>query len=338
MLKTLVDAFGPCGCEAEVRALVLEKIRPHADEIYVDGMGNVIALKQGKSNEKKLMLSAHMDEVGMIISDVTADGYLKFKTVGGIDPRLMVSKAVLIGEKRVRGVIALKAVHLQTADERKNAVRERNLRIDIGAKSAEEAKALVRIGEYATFDTQCMEFGEDLLLGKAFDDRVGCAVLCELICENNLPYDTYFCFTVQEEAGCRGSAIVAQWLMPTAALVIEGTTCSDVSGVAASSEVTTLGGGAALSIADGGAYSDIPLTKQLYTMAEQNGIAVQYKRTMMGGNDLKSIQRSGNGVKAAAVSVPTRYLHSPASVISKKDYASVREVARLFICKAEEWN
>ncbi len=338
MLIAFSDAFGPCGCESEIAALILENIKPYADEIYTDAMGNLIALKRGLCSEKKLMLAAHMDEVGMIISGITEDGYLKFKTVGGIDPRLMLSKHVIIGKNRVRGVIALKAVHLQSAQERKTAVRESNMRIDIGANSAEEAKQHVKVGDYVAFDAQCRPFGDDLWLGKAFDDRAGCAILCELIKEaNKLPYDTYFCFTVQEEAGCRGSAIVARRICPTVALVLEGTTCSDVSGVPKALEVTTLGGGAALSIADGGAYSDVDLTKRLYAAAQKQAIAVQYKRTTMGGNDLKSIQRSGSGVKAAAVSLPTRYLHSPASVISKKDYESVKQVAKLFIVGAEEW-
>ncbi len=338
MLKAFSEAFGPCGCEREIAALILEKIKPYADEIHTDAMGNLVALKRGKNSTQKLMVAAHMDEVGMIISDITDDGYLKFKTVGGIDPRVMLSKHVVVGKNRVRGVIALKAIHLQSAQERKQAVRESSMRIDIGAKSAEDAKQYVRVGDYATFDTQCRPFGDGLWLGKAFDDRAGCAILCELIQEaKDLPYDTYFCFTVQEEAGCRGSAIVAQRIGPTAALVLEGTTCSDVSGVPKALEVTTLGGGAALSIADGGAYSDVELTKWLYAAAQEKGIAVQYKRTTMGGNDLKSIQRSGSGVKAAAVSLPTRYLHSPASVIAQKDYESVKQVASLFILAEREW-
>lgn len=336
MLKALSECFGPCGCEEEVRKFIIEKVRPYADRMMVDMMGNLYVYKKGASSEKVLMLAAHMDEVGFIVSDITADGYLKFKTVGGIDSRVLVSKNVVVGEKRVHGVIALKAVHLQTADERKNAVRESGLRIDIGAKTADEAKQYVKIGDYATFDTSCMPFGEGRRIGKAFDDRAGCAVLCDVVREKDLPYDTYFCFTVQEEAGCRGAEIAANRICPTAALVIEGTTCSDVSDVPAAMEVTTLGGGAALSIADRGAYSDKTLTQKLYALAEENGIAVQYKRTTMGGNDLRSIQRSGNGVIGAAVSVPTRYLHSPASVISEKDFESVKEIAKLFVMQAEE--
>lgn len=336
MLKILSDAFGPCGCEAEVRNIIIEKVKPYADKMIVDVLGNLLVYKKGECADKTLMLSAHMDEVGMIISGITDDGYLKFKTVGGIDPRVLVSKSVVIGAGRVCGVIALKAIHLQSANERKNAVREGDLRIDIGASSAEDAKKYVHIGDYATFDTSCVPFGDGLWLGKAFDDRVGCAILCELVQKEKLPYDTWFCFTVQEEAGCRGAAIAAARVNPTAALVIEGTTCSDVSGVAKAQEVTTLGGGAALSIADRGAYSDIGLTQKLYAAAKQADIAVQYKRTTMGGNDLKSIQRSGDGVIATAVSVPTRYLHSSASVISDKDYQSVKAVAELFVLNAKE--
>lgn len=336
MLKTLSDAFGPCGCEAEVRNIIIEKVKPYADKMIIDVLGNLLVYKKGESAEKTLMLAAHMDEVGMILSGITDDGYLKFKTVGGIDPRVLVSKSVVIGAGKVSGVIALKAIHLQSANERKNAVRISDLRIDIGASSADDAKKYVQIGDYATFDTSCEPFGDGLWLGKAFDDRAGCAILCELVQAENLPYDTWFCFTVQEEAGCRGAAIAATRVNPTAALVIEGTTCSDVSGVAKAQEVTTLGGGAALSIADRGAYSDKGLTKKLYAAAEEAGIAVQYKRTTTGGNDLKSIQRSGDGVIATAVSVPTRYLHSSASVISDKDYKSVKAIAELFVLKAKE--
>lgn len=336
MLKRLSEAFGPSGCEEEVRDILAEHVRKYADKMIVDVLGNLLIYKKGESAEKTLMLSAHMDEVGMIISDITEDGYLKFKTVGGIDPRVLVSKNVIVGRGKVRGVIALKAIHLQTASERKNAVRERDLRIDIGARNAADAKEYVSVGDYATFDTAFMPFGEDKWLGKAFDDRAGCAILCDLIQAEKLPYDTWFCFTVQEEVGCRGAAVAAERIRPTAAIVLEGTTCSDVSGVPAALEVTNLGGGAALSIADRGAYSDKNLTQNLYKMAQEKGIAVQYKRTTMGGNDLKSIQRSGDGVLVAAVSVPTRYLHSSVSIISEKDYRSAKAIAELFVFEAKE--
>ena len=335
LLKKLCETHSVSGDEGRVREIILNSIKPYADEITIDIMGNMIALKKGTTQGKKVILCAHMDEVGLIISGVTETGFLKFKSVGGIDARVLVGKRVCVGKNNIPGVISLKAVHLQTKAERENAITEKSLYIDIGAKDKADALNVTELGDYVAFDTEFAEFGDGFYKAKALDDRCGCAILTELI-KSECVYDTYFCFTVQEEGGCRGAAICANRIGADAALVIEATTCGDVSGAPEHLAVTTPHGGAAFSILDRGSYSDIELTKKLYALSLENNIKVQYKRTTMGGNDARSIQGALGGAKTCAVSVPCRYLHSPVSTISKADYQAVKEVAKLFITKTKE--
>lgn len=335
LLKTLCETHGVSGDEGRVRDILLEAVRPYADRITVDVMGNLIVYKKGASADKTVMLCAHMDEVGLIVSAVTDNGYLKFKTVGGIDARVLVGKRVVVGPENVAGIISLKAIHLQTKDERTAAVKEKQLYIDIGAKDKADAERAVSLGDYAAFDTSFGDFGDGCWKAKAFDDRCGCAVLVQLV-QEPCAYDTYFCFTVQEEVGCRGAQIAANRVGADIALVLESTTCSDVSGAPKHLEVTTLGGGAAFSTLDRGSYSDPALTKKLYTLAQAAGILVQYKRTTMGGNDARAVQTAVGGCKTCAVSVPCRYLHSPVSVVAKADVAAVEQTAKLFLTRIKE--
>lgn len=205
LLKTLCETHGVSGDESRVRDILLEAVRPYADRVTVDVMGNLIVYKKGESADKTVMLCAHMDEVGLIVSAITESGYLKFQTVGGIDARVLVGKRVVVGQSNITGIISLKAIHLQTKDERTAAVKEKQLYIDIGAKDKADAERVVSLGDYAAFDTAFGEFGDGCWKAKAFDDRCGCAVLARLI-QERCAYDTYFCFTVQEEVGCRGRA------------------------------------------------------------------------------------------------------------------------------------
>ena len=335
LLKTLCETHGVSGDEGRVRDILLEAVRPYADRITVDVIGNLIAYKKGESADKTIMLCAHMDEVGLIVSAITESGYLKFQTVGGVDARVLVGKRVVVGQNNITGIISLKAIHLQTKDERTAAVKEKQLYIDIGAKDRADAERVVSLGDYAAFDTAFGEFGDGCWKAKAFDDRCGCAVLARLI-QEKCAYDTYFCFTVQEEVGCRGAQIAANRVRPDMALVLEATTCSDVSGAPKHLEVTTLGGGAAFSTLDRGSYSDVELTKKLYGMAQAEGVMVQYKRTTMGGNDARTVQTAAGGCKTCVVSLPCRYLHSPVSIVSAADYEAVYQTAKLFLTRAKE--
>ena len=203
-LKTLCALPGVSSREDAVRAFLRKEVAPYAHRIRVDTMGNLLVEKKGRiSGSQKLMLAAHMDEVGLMVHTITEEGYLKFGTVGGIDRRVLLGKPVLVGEKQVPGVIGLKAYHLTTAEEAKTVPKLREFYIDIGARNREEAGALVTPGDVVVFDTACLEFGHGFLKAKAIDDRIGCAVMVELLKEP-LPMDCTFVFTVQEEVGPRG--------------------------------------------------------------------------------------------------------------------------------------
>ncbi len=280
------------------------------------------------------MVAAHMDEVGFIVSGFTDDGFVKFKTVGGILTTVLVSKKVVLGENKVPGIISAKAVHLQKRDERERLIPMSELYIDIGAKNKEEAQSLLNMGDYGTFAGEYTEFGDGCVKSKALDDRAGCAVLMELI-KNEYENDMYFVFTVQEEVGLRGAVIAANRIKPDCALVIEGTTCSDVYGTRPHETVTKLGGGAVMTAMDRAAVSDRHYFEMIKSVAEREGIPLQIKRTSMGGTDAGSIQRSRGGVKTAVLAVPCRYIHSPVCVMSKKDFNSVAALSAAVLKELE---
>ncbi|HEX2926846.1 MAG TPA: M42 family metallopeptidase [Ruminiclostridium sp.] len=334
LIKELTDLNGVSGNEKEVREYIIDKISGLCDSIKVDSIGNVIALKKGSNSRFKVMLSAHMDEVGFMVSGYTDKGFLKFKPVGGIDSRILPGKRVVVGKNRMSGVIGAKPLHQQTNDERAKILKIKDLYIDIGAENREEAEKLAPLGEFIAFDSEYLELGKYGIKAKALDDRVGCAVLMEAL-KYNYEFDLYACFTVQEEVGLRGAQVAAFNVMPDVALVLEGTTCSDVPGVKPYDFSTELGNGAALTLVDRTCYCDRKMVQFLYDTAVKNGIKVQYKQTTTGGNDAGQIQRTGTGVKIASISVPCRYIHSPVSVMSRSDFECVE---RLTLAALSEMN
>jgi endoglucanase len=335
LLKRLCEENGVSGNETAVRDIILSEIRDKADNIKIDAMGNIIAFKKGRSSDKTVMLAAHMDEVGFIISGITDKGYLEFKTVGGIDTRVLISKRVTVGASKIKGVIGMKAIHLQKKSERETVPAIRDIYIDIGASDKKTAEKLVKIGDYGTFDTQFSDFGADKIKSKAIDDRVGCEILVsafDVPCE----YDRYICFTVQEEVGLRGAQTAAYRIKPDIALVIEATTCSDVHGFEPHEYVTTVGGGAAVTFMDRTTIVNRRFSQWLMDEGQKSGIPVQYKRTAMGGNDAGAVHKAAEGVMTASVSVPCRYLHSPVSVASRSDIEAVRGLVFMFIERVNE--
>jgi len=324
-LKELTELNGVSGNEDEVREFIKEHIKGLADEIKVDSMGNLLAFKKGKSKKLKVMLSAHMDEVGFMVTGFGDSGVIKFATVGGIDERILPGKRVLVGEKKIPGVIGSKPIHMQEKDERNANVKLKKMYIDIGTDKKEETEKLVSLGDYIAFHSPYTEFGDGLVKAKALDDRVGCAILMEALKER-YEFDLYACFTVQEEVGLRGSEVAAYTVNPDIALVVEGTTCSDVPGVEKSEYSTVLGEGAALTIMDRTSYPDKNFVNYIYELAQRNKLPVQFKQTNTGGNDAGKIQMSRSGVVTASISVPCRYIHSPVSVMSKKDFNSCKDI------------
>lgn len=334
LIKELTELNGVSGDEGEVREFLKNRIKPYADEITVDSMGNLIALKRGNP-EKRVMISAHMDEVGFIISGITDKGFLEFKTVGGIDTRVIISKKVTVGKNKVPGVIGMKAIHLQKRSERESVPEIKELFIDIGAKDKKTAEEKVHLGDYAAFDTKFEKLSSSVFKAKAVDDRAGCAILAELI-KNPVKYDTYFCFTTQEEVGLRGARVAAHRINPDIALVIESTTCSDVHGFEEHEQVTKMNGGAAVTFMDRTTVVNREFYKWLYKSAEKNGIKVQFKNSTSGGNDAGRIHLEKGGIKTASVSVPCRYLHSPCGMASLEDIEAVKGLAGLFLEKIDE--
>ncbi len=323
LLEQLCGLPGVSGREEAVREALLEQLSPVCD-CRVDPLGNLIAFKKGrKTPARRRMFSAHMDEVGLIITYVEEDGLLRFSPVGGIDRRVLVGKAVQIG--RVPGVIGGKPIHIKSPKERDASPKWDELFIDIGAASRQEALALVHPGDRAVFASRYTDLGENYLRGRALDDRVGCALLADLLC-SDLAYDTWGAFTVQEETGTTGGRTAAAQVLPEVAVVLETTTACDIPGSPPEKQVCRLGEGPVLSFMDRGTVYHWELYQLAQQAAQEEGIRWQPKQGIYGGNEARSVQLAGPGVQVLAVSVPCRYLHTPSCVVHRGD---VEETARL---------
>jgi putative aminopeptidase FrvX len=319
-LKALSEAFGPSGCENQVRQIIVERIKDRVDSYHVDHLGNLIALQKGTAHPGfRVMAAAHMDEVGFMITHVDDGGMLHFTKVGGIDDRVLPAKVVRIGEKRIPGVIAIKPVHLTEPEERGRAISYDQLVIDIGTSSRSEAEKLVHKGDYAAFDISFDDLGQ-LVKGKAFDDRAGCAVLIALIERGPYPFDFYPTFTTMEEVGLRGARVAGYSVMPDAAFVFEGTICDDSPKEQDISPTTEVGKGPAISVMDRSVIADRRLVRLVLETAEAEGIPYQFKQPGKGGTDAGAIHLAQTGVPSVPVSVPSRYIHSPVSILSKSDF------------------
>jgi len=318
LLKTLSELNGTSGDETSVRNFLYEEIKPYVEKVTIDKIGNLIAIKNHTLSGPKVLISAHMDEVALMIVSITNDGFLKFKPVGGIDARILVSKTVRIGENIV-GVIGSKAIHLQKLPERQKALTFEQLYIDIGAQSKEEASNKVKIGDYAYFISTCEPFGKGLYKGKAFDDRVGCAILVELL-KQDYDFPLVAAFTVQEEVGLRGAKVAAYQIEPDFAIVVEGTVAADIMDKDEEEWVTELGKGPACSFLDRTTLYSPKLIKHVSELAHKKKIPFQLRRGSSGGNDAGRIHLTKTGIPTISLSVPCRYIHSYISVISKKDY------------------
>lgn len=333
MIKTLKELCllnGISGDESCVREYIIEKIRDKCD-YSVDNLGNITAFRKGKKTpEKKLMIAAHMDEVGMIVTSVRSDGTLTFETVGGIDSAVIIGKRVKIGKNGLSGVVGSKAIHKLSAEEREKAPKISDLYIDFGAADKAEAEKYVSAGECVYFDSEFMEFGNNRIKSKAIDDRAGCALMLRLI-EEEPEYDTFFVFNVQEEIGLRGSTVSAFSLQPDIAIVLEATTAADIDGADGAAKVCTINGGPVVSFMDRSTMYDKELYKTAFEIAKENGIKCQTKSMIAGGNDSGAIHISGKGVRTIAVSLPCRYLHSPSCVISKYDFDDAYRLVKLMM-------
>ncbi|MEE1006819.1 MAG: M42 family peptidase, partial [Acutalibacteraceae bacterium] len=289
ILRELTALDGVSGEEDAVREYIISKIKDHC-EYKIDPLGSIIAFKKGKNRSvKRLMVDAHMDEVGLIITSVTSDGFLSFSAVGGIDTAVLMFRRVRIGI--INGVITGKPIHLISAEERKKLPKPESLYIDIGASSKEEALSLVRIGDRAVICGEYTEFGNKIK-AKAIDDRAGCAILISLLTKDS-DYDFYATFSVEEEVGLRGAKAVAFTVEPDSAIVLEATTAADIAGVEASKRVCLLGEGPAVSFMDRATVYD----RDYYNAALKSGIKCQPKAAVAGGNNSGAVHLSRGGVR-----------------------------------------
>ena len=348
LLKKLCLAFGPSGNEDDVRDIIIEEIKNKADDYYVDKVGNVIAFKKGtKVPEKKRLFAAHMDEVGFMVTSVDGDGYLKVKSVGSIENAVVLGKQALVGEKRLAAVFGGKPVHLLGNGEWRNA--RSNIYLDIGVRKKEEAKPEekkngdkkpeekkeepkpVEIGEFAVFKSEYLEFGQNKVKSKAIDDRFGCYVLIEML-SAELEFDSWFAFTVCEEIGLRGAKTAAHIIKAERAVVFESTAAGDIYNkkdefdTNSKNKICELGGGAVISLMDSATIYNKELVALVLETAGSQNIKAQLKQAATGGNDAGAIHKAGAGAEILAVSLPTRYIHSPSCVA---DYRDMEECLKL---------
>lgn len=335
LLKELCLINGTSGNESAVREAITKKISDYCD-YNIDSLGNLICLCKGKkSSGKKVMVAAHMDEIGFIVTYIRDDGTLCFGEVGGVDPVVVIGRQVTVGINRISGVIGSAAVHNLSKEERETPPKFDNLYIDIGAESKEEAAQYVKLGDCVYFDSDFTELGGNCLKSKAIDDRAGCAVMTELI-HRGVEYDTYFVFNVQEEIGLRGSRVSAFSVDPDFAVVLEATTASDIDGISGAKKVCSLGKGPVVGFMDKSTVYDKELYRLAFDTASELGIPCQTKTMIAGGNDSGAIHLSRGGVRTIAVSAPCRYIHSPSCVANYEDLDNMLLLAGELVKRVHE--
>jgi putative aminopeptidase FrvX len=322
-LEKLSNACGVTGRENNVREIMTKLMKPYADEITVDRLENVIAIKKGKAKAPKVMLAAHMDEVGLMVKTITKEGFLQFSKVGGIDDRILPAQKVTIFTKKgeFSGIIGSKPPHIQKEEERKKIITYDDLFIDVGAENREDAqKKGISIGDPVAFNVQYTPLGKDVVMGKAFDNRAGCIAMIETL-KLLEKTDVTVCAvgTVQEEVGLRGAGTAAFGVDPDVAIALDVTIAGDVPGVREFDTSVKMGKGPALTVSDSGLITHPKVLRWLLDTAEEEKIAIQLESGLLGSTDAARISMTRQGIPCGTVSIPTRYIHSPVGVLNLKD-------------------
>lgn len=323
-LEILSNAPGISGSETEVRRAIRPLIADHVDEMRVDAVGNLITRKAGTgASPLRVLITAHMDEVGLMVVGHTGEGALRVRTVGGIAERILPGLTVQVGKDGLPGVIGLQAIHRADKANLGTAPDIGSLAVDIGANSKEEAERVAPIGTAIVFTTQFHQMGSHWL-GKAFDDRAGCSALVALLRGKPFPFDVFGVFTVQEEVGLRGAQVAAYTVEPDVGIALEGTLADDLPKEEADvSPTTELGRGPAITVMDRSYITPPRLLSHFARVADTEGLPYQYKQPGIGGTDAGGIHRAKAGVPAITVAVPCRYIHSPVSVLVENDLAGL---------------
>jgi putative aminopeptidase FrvX len=318
-LEKLSNACGVTGREEEVRNLMIKLMKPHVDEIAVDRLENVIAIKKGKKSKPKVMLAAHMDEIGLMVKTITKEGFLQFAKMGGIDDRILIAQKIIVHTSKgpLSGIIGSKPPHIQKEQERKKIVSYDKLFIDIGAESREDANKMgVKIGDPVSFDARYAQIGQDTVIGKAFDDRVGCAIMVETLKQVGTT-DCTICAV--GTVGLRGAATAAFGIDPDVGIALDVTIAGDVPGVREFDTSVKMGKGPTLTVTDAGLITHPKILRLLLDVAEENKIPHQLETGLSGATDAARISLTRQGFPSGTVSVATRYIHSPFGMLSLKD-------------------
>ena len=333
LLKQICEIPGAPGFEKPVRDLVLALVTPHVDEVRIDNIGNVIALKKGTHNPdgKRVMLAAHLDEIGFIVSHIDEQGFLRFNTLGGFDPKTLTAQRVIVhGKKDLIGVMGSKPIHVMTPEEKTKLPKTTDFFIDLGMPK-EEVDKYITIGDPVTRDRELIEMG-DCVNCKSIDNRVSVFIVIEALKQlKNSPYDVYAAFTVQEEVGIRGANVAAHSINPDFGIALDTTIAFDVPGAAPHEKVTELGKGTAIKIMDAMTICDYRMVAFMKQVAAKEAISWQPELLTAGGTDTAGVQRMGKqGAIAGAISIPTRHLHQVIEMAHKKDISD--SIALLVAC------
>ena len=339
LLKTICEVAGAPGFEHRVREIVLKEVKKYADHIEIDNMGNVSVLKKGKDSSKSVMIGAHMDEIGFIVTHIDNNGFLKFHPLGGFDPKTLTSQRVKVhGKKDIIGVMGSKPIHVMTPEEKNKVPKITDYYIDLGL-SKKEVDKLIAVGDPVTRERELIEMG-DCVNCKSLDNRIAVFILIETLKNLKKPaFDTYCVFTVQEEVGIRGAQVATQQIKPDFGFGLDTTIAYDVPGAAEHEKITSLGEGVAIKIMDASTICDIRMVKFMKEVAEKNKINWQTEILTAGGTDTASIQRmTPGGSIAGAFSIPTRHIHQVIEMVHKKDVKNCIELLTLCLNSLDQNN
>lgn len=329
LLKQLCRIDAVAGYEEELRLFLAEQARPFADEMYTDPLGNLLLFKKGSLRRKRpCLVSAHMDEVGLLVNDYEKTGEMVFSPVGPVDPKALIAKKLSVGAEKRFGVVALKAIHMTTPAERKIVPGYDKLRLDVGALNEDDAKQLVKVGTPAAFRSPLTAFGQGLVYGKALDSRVPCAVMLSLL-QNDLAYDTWFAFTACSKIGHRGAGILSRRLDPGLSITLTGTSAADLPEVEDYLAGTHVGKGAAIVMMDKGTIYEQDLYRPLAEQATERKISWQYKKVYSETTDASAIHHGASGAKCLALAVPVRNIDTAVATVALSDVESLYQLAQL---------
>jgi endoglucanase len=341
LLARICEAPGPPGFEKAIRELVISELKGLADEVRTDNMGNVIALKKGRSQAKKTMAAAHMDEIGFIVTHVDDKGFVRFNPVGGFDPKTLTSQRVLIhGRKDLLGVMGSKPVHIMSPDEKKKNPEIKDYFIDTGLPKREVDK-LVAVGDFVSRYSPMMELG-DCVNVKSLDNRASVFVLIETLrdlkkSKRKPAYDFYAVFTVQEEVGLRGAQASTLQIQPDFGFGLDTTIAYDVPGSSPQERCTALGEGAAIKLMDASVICDYRMIEFMKATAGRHKIKWQPEILAAGGTDTASLQRLvAGGSIAGAVSIPTRHIHQTIETCHREDLAACIKLLAACVCDLDQ--